>query len=157
GQEGQQGVDRQEAGPQVGLTGLPMAADTTVSVDGRQLTLSNLDKVLYPSGFTKAEVVDYMARVAPVAIPHWRERALTFKRFPDGTDTDGFCEERCRDPRPAGEEVASGPGGRRGGIEYCCINEPAAAVWAANMAAIEIHAPMALAADLDRPRAVVFD
>lgn len=134
-----------------------MAADTTVSVDGRQLTLSNLDKVLYPSGFTKAEVVDYMARVAPVAIPHWRERALTFKRFPDGTDTDGFFEKRCPDHRPEWEEVAIGPGDRRGGIEYCCINEPAAAVWAANMAAIEIHAPMALAADIDRPRAVVFD
>src|SRR5688572_109804 len=132
-------------------------ADVTVEVEGRRLTLSNLDKVLYPNGFTKAEVVDYMARIAPVAIPHWRDRALTFKRFPDGTDTTGFFEKRCPGHRPEWVDVAVGPGDRRGGIEYCCINEPAAAVWAANMAAIEIHGPMALAADLDTPRAVVFD
>ena len=132
-------------------------ADPVVRVGERELTLSNLDKVLYPSGFTKAEVVDYMARIAPVAIPHWRQRALTFKRFPDGTATAGFFEKRCPGHRPVWEEVAIGPGDRRGGIEYCCINEPAAAVWAANMAAIEIHAPMALAADLDTPRALVFD
>ena len=132
-------------------------ADITVDVEGRHLTLSNLDKVLYPSGFTKAEVVDYMARIAPVAIPHWRDRALTFKRFPDGSDTPGFFEKRCPGHRPEWVHVAFGPGDRRGGIEYCCLDEPAAAVWAANMAALEIHAPMALAADLDTPRAVVFD
>lgn len=131
--------------------------DVSVAVGGRELTLSNLDKVLYPSGFTKAEVVDYMARIAPVAIAHWRHRALTFKRFPDGTDTPGFFEKRCPGHRPAWVSVALGPGDRRGGIEYCCIDEPAAAVWAANMAAIEIHAPMALAHDLATPRAVVFD
>lgn len=134
-----------------------MAASLEVDVGGRTLTLSNLDKVLYPSGFTKAEVVDYMARIAPVAIPHLAGRALTFKRFPDGTDKDGFFEKRCPGHRPEWLPVALGPSDRRGGIEYCCIEEPAAMVWAANMAAIELHAPMALARDLDTPRAVVFD
>jgi bifunctional non-homologous end joining protein LigD len=134
-----------------------MAAGVEVEVGGRRLTLSNLDKVLYPSGFTKAEVVDYMARIAPVAVPHLTGRALTFKRFPDGTDGDGFYEKRCPGHRPDWLPVALGPGDRRGGIEYCCVAEPAAMVWAANMAAIEIHAPMALAADLDTPRALVFD
>jgi bifunctional non-homologous end joining protein LigD len=128
-----------------------------VEVGGRQLTLSNLDKVLYPSGFTKAQVIDYMARIAPVAVPHYARRALTFKRFPDGTDTPGFFEKRCPGHRPDWVPVALGPGDRAGGIEYCCIDEPAALVWAANMAAIEIHAPMALAADIGTPRAVVFD
>jgi bifunctional non-homologous end joining protein LigD len=128
-----------------------------IDVDGRHLSLSNLDKVLYPSGFTKAQVIDYMARIAPVAIPHYRDRALTFKRFPDGTDKPGFFEKRCPGHRPEWVEVALGPGDRRGGIEYCCINETGAMVWAANMAAIEIHAPMALAADLATPRALVFD
>ena len=134
-----------------------MAAGVEVEVGGRRLTLSNLDKVLYPSGFTKAEVVDYMARIAPVAVPHLAGRALTFKRFPDGTDRDGFYEKRCPSHRPDWLPVALGPGDRRGGIEYCCVTEPAAMVWAANMAAIEIHAPMALAADLDSPRTLVFD
>jgi bifunctional non-homologous end joining protein LigD len=134
-----------------------VAAPVEVEIEGRRLSLSNLDKVLYPSGFTKAQVIDYMARIAPVAVPHYAGRALTFKRFPDGTDADGFFEKRCPSHRPAWVPVALGPGDRRGGIEYCCITETAAMVWAANMAAIEIHAPMALARDLDEPRAVVFD
>ncbi|HUF99435.1 MAG TPA: non-homologous end-joining DNA ligase [Ilumatobacter sp.] len=128
-----------------------------IEVEGRQLSLSNLDKVLYPSGFTKAQVIDYMARIAPVAVPHYRGRALTFRRYPDGTDTAGFFEKRCPGHRPDWVQVALGPGDRKGGIEYCCVDSTAALVWAANMAALEIHAPMALAVDLDTPRALVFD
>lgn len=134
-----------------------MSASVEVEIEGRRLSLSNLDKVLYPSGFTKAQVIDYMARIAPVAVPHYTGRALTFRRYPDGTDTAGFFEKRCPAHRPDWVPVALGPGDRRGGIEYCCVTETAAMVWAANMAAIEIHAPMALARDLDTPRAVVFD
>jgi bifunctional non-homologous end joining protein LigD len=119
--------------------------------------LTNLDKVLYPSGFTKAEVVDYHARIATTIIPHLAGRCITFRRYPDGTDRDGFFEKRCASHRPEWVPVALGPGDRRGGIEYCRIEEPAALVWAANLAAIELHAPMALAADLDTPRTLVFD
>jgi bifunctional non-homologous end joining protein LigD len=128
-----------------------------IDVDGRRLSLGNLDKVLYPSGFTKAQVIDYMARIAPVAIPHLTNRALTFRRYPDGTETAGFFEKRCPGHRPPWVQVALGPGDRRGGIEYCRIDEVASMVWAANMAALELHAPMALADDLATPRAVVFD
>jgi bifunctional non-homologous end joining protein LigD len=134
-----------------------VAGHVDVDIGGRHLRLSNLDKVLYPSGFTKAQVVDYMARIAPVAIAHLTGRALTFKRFPDGSDTPGFFEKRCPGHRPPWVEVALGPGDRRGGIEYCRLDEVASLVWAANMAALEIHAPMALAGDLDTPRSIVFD
>ena len=134
-----------------------MTSSVEVEIEGRRLTLSNLDKVLYPSGFTKAQVIDYMAKIAPVAIPHLTERALTFRRYPDGTDTAGFFEKRCPGHRPPWVDVAVGPGDRQGGIEYCRIDETAAMVWAANMAAIELHAPMALAEDLEVPRALVFD
>jgi bifunctional non-homologous end joining protein LigD len=133
------------------------AASVEIEIEGRRLSVSNLEKVLYPSGFTKAQVIDYMARIAPVAVPHLTGRALTFRRYPDGTETPGFFEKRCPGHRPEWVPVALGPGDRRGGIEYCCITETAAMVWAANMAAIEIHAPMALAKDLDTPRALVFD
>ncbi len=129
----------------------------TTEVDGRQLSLSNLDKVLYPSGFTKGEVIDYHFRIAPVMLPHLRGRCLTLKRFPNGTDTKGFFEKRCPTHRPEWVSVALGPGDRRGGVEYCRIEETAALVWAGNMAALELHAPMALAEDLDTPRALVFD
>ncbi len=124
----------------------------TTEVEGRQLSLSNLDKVLYASGFTKGEVINYHLRIAPVAVPHLRGRCLTFKRFPNGTDGQGFFEKRCPQHRPDWLPVALGPGDRRGGVEYCRIEETAAMVWAGNMAAIELHAPMALAEDLDTPR-----
>ena len=134
-----------------------MAAPIDVEIDGRVVRLTNLDKVLYPSGFTKAEVVDYHARIAPIALAHLRGRCITFRRYPDGTDAEGFFEKRCPKHRPEWVQVALGPGDRQGGIEYCRIEEPAAMVWAANLAAIELHAPMALAADLDSPRTLVFD
>src|SRR5690606_29563776 len=92
-----------------------------------------------------------------VAIPHLTGRALTFKRFPDGSDHEGFFEKRCPGHRPPWVEVALGPGDRNGGIEYCRIDEVAAMAWAANMAGLEIHAPMALAGDLGTPRTLVFD
>ena len=131
---------------------------TTVRVGDRTLKLSNLDKVLYPvAGFTKAEVIHYYANVAPAMLPHLAGRALTFRRFPDGVDGGSFFEKRCPGHRPSWVRVALGPGDRKGGIEYCVLDEPAALVWAANMAALELHAPMALADDLDAPRAVVFD
>jgi len=134
-----------------------MAAPVDVEIDGRTVRLSNLDKVLYPSGFTKAEVVDYHLRVSPWIIPHLAGRCLTFRRYPDGTDRPGFFEKRCPSHRPDWVPVALGPGDRRGGIEYCRIEEPAAMVWAANLAAIELHAPMATADDLETPKALVFD
>lgn len=131
--------------------------DVTTEVDGHVITLSNLDKVLYPSGFTKGQVIDYHVRVADAYVAHLRGRAVTFKRFPDGTEHDGFFEKRCPAHRPDWVAVALGPGDRRGGIEYCCVDDLATLVWAGNMAALEIHAPMAAADDLDRPLAVVFD
>jgi bifunctional non-homologous end joining protein LigD len=131
---------------------------TTVQIGDRTLSLSNLDKVLYPAaGFTKAEVIDYYARIAPVMVPHLDGRALTFRRFPNGVDDKSFFEKRCPKHRPPWVPVAIGPGDRNGHIEYCVIDEPAALVWAANMAALELHAPMALADDLETPRMVVFD
>jgi bifunctional non-homologous end joining protein LigD len=129
-----------------------------VKVGERTLSLSNPDKVLYPAtGFTKAEIITYYMTVAPFMLPHLAGRALTFKRFPDGVDKPGFFEKRCPGHRPPWVPVAAGPGDRGGVIEYCVLDEPAALVWSANLAALELHAPMALAVDLETPRAVVFD
>jgi bifunctional non-homologous end joining protein LigD len=131
---------------------------STVRVGERELSVSNLHKVLYPAtGTTKAEVIEYYARIAPVMLPHLADRCITLKRFPDGVEKDGFFEKRCPKHRPAWVDVAIGPGDRNGNIGYCRMDEPASLVWAANMAALELHVPMALAADLESPRAVVFD
>lgn len=131
---------------------------STVRVGERELTVSNLHKVLYPqTGTTKAEVIEYYARIAPVMLPHLAGRCITLKRFPDGVEKEGFFEKRCPKHRPDWIGTAPGPGDRNGTIGYCRMDEPASLVWAANMAALELHVPMALAADLDSPRAVVFD
>ena len=135
---------------------------TPVTVGGRDLKLTNLDKVLYPASdrgpaFTKAEVIDYYARIAPWILPHLAGRCITFLRFPDGADKPGFFEKRCPKHRPEWVQTAIGPGDRSGDIGYCRLDEPASLVWSANLAALELHVPMAYAADLESPRAVVFD
>jgi bifunctional non-homologous end joining protein LigD len=130
---------------------------TTVEVEGRRLTLSNLDKVLYPeTGTTKAEVIDYYARIAPVMVPHLVDRGVTLRRFPDGVEGNSFFEKRCPGHRPEWLDTVLGPGDRNGDIGYCCLDSAPALVWAANMAALEIHAPMARR-DIETPTLCVFD
>jgi bifunctional non-homologous end joining protein LigD len=131
---------------------------TTVHVDGRELALTNLDKVLYPDvGFTKAEVIDYYARIAPTMVRHTEGRCITLRRWPDGVEGPDFFEKNCPKHRPDWVHVAQGPGRSRGEVRYCLLDEPAAFVWTANLAALELHAPMARAEDLHTPLMCVFD
>jgi bifunctional non-homologous end joining protein LigD len=141
-------------------------ADATrvrVAVDGRELSISNLTKPLYPEPdddgmpFTKGDVIDYYARIADAMVPHLAGRCITLRRYPNGSDQQGFFEKRCPGHRPAWIGTALGPGDRNGEVGYCRIEERAALVWAANMAALELHVPMALAEDLESPTMVVFD
>ncbi|MET0727291.1 MAG: non-homologous end-joining DNA ligase [Acidimicrobiales bacterium] len=129
-----------------------------VEVDGRTLKVSNLDKVLYPeAAFTKAEVIDYYVRVAPALLPHIQDRGVTLRRYPNGVDGTSFFEKRCPSHRPVWVGTFDGPGDRNGTIGYCALDSTAALAWAANMAALELHAPMARGADIDRPTMCVFD
>ncbi|HSP01982.1 MAG TPA: non-homologous end-joining DNA ligase [Acidimicrobiales bacterium] len=129
-----------------------------VELDGQRLKLTNLEKVLYPeTGFTKAEVIDYYARIAPVMLPHIAGRGITLKRFPDGVEGGSFFEKRCASHRPEFVDTIDGPGDRGGAIGYCNLDSIPALAWAGNMAALEIHAPMALGADIESPQLCVFD
>ena len=133
-------------------------SEHTVEVDGRRLKVSNLDKVLYPdAGFTKAEVIDYYVRVAPAMLPHVADRGLTLRRYPNGGDGQSFFEKRCPSHRPEWIGTFDGPGDRSGTIGYCALDSTAALAWAANMAALELHAPMARGVDIDSPTLLVFD
>jgi bifunctional non-homologous end joining protein LigD len=134
------------------------SSTTTVEIDGRQLKLSNLDKVLYPAtGFTKSEVIDYYARIASVMVEHVGDRGVTLRRFPNGVDATSFFEKRCPSHRPEWVPVCLGPGDSGGPIDYCRLDSRPALVWSANMAALEIHAPMARCDDIEAPTMVVFD
>jgi bifunctional non-homologous end joining protein LigD len=132
--------------------------EQTVEVDGRRLKVSNLDKVLYPeAGFTKAEVIDHYARVAPAMLPHIGDRGVTLRRFPDGVEGGSFFEKRCPSHRPDWVGTYDGPGDRSGTIGYCALDSVAALVWSANLAALEVHAPMARGVDIETPTMCVFD
>lgn len=136
-----------------------MSDRTTVSVDGRRLSVSNLDKVLYPeSGTTKAEVIDYHTRIADVMLPHVRGRPLTMTRYPDGVDGQHFFEKRCPSHRPEWMgTVQLGREGRDTVVEHCDLRERADLVWTANLAALELHTTMGAAPDTTVPTMVVFD
>jgi len=118
-----------------------------VQVDGRTLSLTNLDKVLYPeTGFTKGEVLDYYTRIAPVLLPHLRARALTFKRYPDGVDAPFFFAKNAPNGTPEWVRTARlpSPGStkNRDTVNYPVADDLATLVWAANLAALELHVPM---------------
>jgi bifunctional non-homologous end joining protein LigD len=131
----------------------------TVEIDGRQLKLSNLDKVLYPDdGFTKGQVIDYYARIAPVAVPHYDGRPMTLKRYPNGVDDKFFFEKNSPKHRPDWVTVApfySRHSKRQ--IDFTVIDSQATLVWTANLAAIELHPSLSLAAKPEQPTMVVFD
>jgi bifunctional non-homologous end joining protein LigD len=134
-----------------------MGEDTEVVVGDRRLKLSNLDKVLYPdAGFTKAEIIDYYARVAPAMLTHVAGRPVTFRRFPNGVDAPSFYEKNC--PSHAPDWIPTVPMvGSDGTTVHCDLAEAAALVWAANLAALELHVTMGRAVDVDTPTMVVFD
>ncbi|HET7309710.1 MAG TPA: non-homologous end-joining DNA ligase [Mycobacteriales bacterium] len=125
----------------------PNAQKIAVEVDGRQLTLSNLDKVLYPEvGFTKGEVIDYYTRIAPVLLPHVQDRPLTFKRYPEGVEGQFFFAKNAPSHTPEWVRTVTlpSPGStkNRDTIDYPVASDLPTLVWAANLAALELHVPM---------------
>ena len=117
-----------------------------VEVDGRELELSNLDKVLYPrTGFTKGEMIDYYVRVAPVLLPYLAARPLTRIRHPNGVGAKGFFEKNAPAGTPPWVRTVTlpvpGSTRQRETIDFVVVEEVATLVWLANLAAIELHTP----------------
>jgi bifunctional non-homologous end joining protein LigD len=134
-----------------------MANGQVVELDGRELTLSNLDKVIYPAtGFRKAQVIDYVHRIAPAMLPHLAGRPPTLLRAPDGPAGNRFFEKNCPNHHPSWVETSPGyeaTGGTRG----CIITETAALVWLANLAALELHTHQWTMDDPGHSTALVLD
>jgi len=167
------GLREDKSATEVGLE-RPVAAEATsvtagatkrprnkaaVTVEGHELELSNLDKVLYPqTGFTKGELIDWYARIGEVLLPHLRGRPLTLKRYPEGVEGKHFYEKRCPKHRPDWVKTASIYSDRhKGEIDYCVVEDTATLVWLANLADIEMHTSLSRCADMERPTAMVFD
>ncbi|GAA2722618.1 non-homologous end-joining DNA ligase [Actinocorallia aurantiaca] len=113
-----------------------------VEVEGRTLTLSNLDKPMYPE-FTKGEVIDYYTRIAPVLLPHLRDRAMTRVRFPEGVGALRFYEKNAPKGTPEWVRTAriETPGGQQESLDFVVVDDLPTLVWCANLAALELHVP----------------
>jgi bifunctional non-homologous end joining protein LigD len=135
----------------------PPAKGAVVTVEGRELKLTNLDKVLYPkAGFTKREVIEYYAAIAPAMLPHLQGRALTVTRWPDGVEGKSFFQKQTPAHAPEWVPRVTLPSERKP-IDYTLVEDLATLVWLANLAAIELHTPLARAEAVDRPTTLVFD
>jgi len=125
-----------------------------VDVDGKRLSLSNLDKVLYPSaGFAKGQVIDFYARIAPVLLPHLAGRPVTMKRYPDGVDGEYFYEKNAPKHRPDWVKTAAiWSRHNRRNINFLLVDDLPTLTWLANLASLEIHPSLALAKDISVQR-----
>jgi bifunctional non-homologous end joining protein LigD len=136
-----------------------MASRSEVEIQGKKLSLSNLDKVMYPAvGFTKAQVIDYYVRIAPVLLPHLKGRPLTLKRYPNGVNGMHFYEKNCPEHRPEWLKTAPvwSPGNNKW-MDYCLMQDLPSLVWAANLADLELHTSLSLGKEILRPTMLVFD
>jgi len=128
-------------------------------VEDRKIQVSNLDKVLYPKvGFTKGQVIEYYIRIAPVLLPHLKDRPLTMKRYPDGVEGEFFYEKNCPSHRPKWVQTAkvwSESNDRM--MNYCLAQDLPTLVWAANLADLELHTSLSRKDKIKRPTMMVFD
>jgi len=127
-------------------------------VAGERLSLSNLEKNLYPSyGFTKAHILEYYRRISKVILPHLKGRALTLKRYPEGVEKDFFFEKRCPLHRPSWVTTAEIPKDDGERMTVCLVNDLNTLMWVENLASLELHVPLAKADSPETPDSVVFD
>jgi bifunctional non-homologous end joining protein LigD len=130
-----------------------------LEVDGRRLTIRNLDRVVFPrAGITKGRLLDYYVRVADAMLPHLRDRLLHMHRYPEGVEGPRFWQKGCPEHRP--EWLPTAPvwsRDKQANIDYCVANELAAVLWAVNIGSIELHTSLHLAQHLHRPTVLAFD
>lgn len=133
--------------------------ESVIEVEGRQINVSNLDKVLYPKvGFTKGQVMDYFIRIAPVLLPHLEGRPLTLKRYPNGVDGMFFYEKNCPAHKPGWVKTAKiWSEGNNRYMFYCVVADLSTLVWLANLADLELHTSLSKAPDMPRPTVIAFD
>jgi len=135
------------------------APESVIEVEGRQIKLTNLEKVLYPkAGFTKGQVIDYYVRIAPVLLPHLADRALTLKRYPNGVDGMHFYEKNCPSYRPPWMKTAKiWSEGNSRFMDYCVVADLPTLVWLGNLADLELHTSLSRASEPQRPTVIAFD
>lgn len=131
---------------------------TAAPMEIEGMEVSNLGKVYYPKvGFTKGQVIDYYVKIAPVLLPHLKDRPITLKRYPNGVEGFFFYEKQCPSHRPKWLKTTAVPKSEGGEVNYCVINDVKALVWAANLADLELHTFLHRAPAIQKPTALAFD
>jgi bifunctional non-homologous end joining protein LigD len=136
------------------------ADEVLVDVEGRTLKISNLGKVLYPrTGTTKGEVLSYYAQIAPVLLPHLRDRAVTRIRWPHGVEDMSFFEKNIPGGTPSWVHTVTVPttGSRtaskeEGTLTFPIVDDLATLTWLVNLAALELHVHQWTVGRNGRPR-----
>jgi bifunctional non-homologous end joining protein LigD len=130
---------------------------SAVEIEGRRLSLTNLDKVLWPaSGRTKGWMIEYYARMAPVLLPHLHRRPLTLRRFPDGVEGPSWHQNECRG-EPDWFPVFETAGRDERLLRFCMVEDLAGIVWLANQGVVELHPFQWRTEAPRRPTVLVFD
>lgn len=135
------------------------AARTVVPVDGRELTITNPDKVLFPDDqITKGQLVQHQLTCAGLLLPLLADRPLTLRRYPDGIAGEGWFQKHRPPGAPDWVRHAAIPRGASGAsIEHVVADSAATLVYLANLAAIELHVGLAPVHTPDQPRELIFD
>lgn len=135
-----------------------MARTASIQIEGRELRLSNLDKVYYPeSGFRKGEVIDYYIRIAPLLLPHLAHRPLTLKRYPDEVEGEYFYEKQCPAHAPTWIKTSRVRRSDGSPLDYCVIHDLPSLVWATNLGNLELHPFLHTVRAKARPTQLMFD
>jgi len=137
---------------------IPVRGSADVNVDGREVRLTNLDKPFWPErGITKGGLIQYYADVAPVLLPHIRDRAMVMKRYPHGAGGEFFFMKRAPVPRPAWIRVCPIEHESGNIIDFPVIDDVPSLLWVINLGCIDLNQWYARCGDVDRPDYVHFD
>lgn len=136
-----------------------MPNNITTEIEGKSLKLSNLDKIYYPrTNFSKAQVIDYYAKIAPYLLPHIKDHPLTLKRYPHGSGKNFFYQKECPSHKPKWLKTASVWSEKnKRNINFTLANDLPSLLWVINLAALELHTSLSLKSDVSQPRVLVFD
>jgi bifunctional non-homologous end joining protein LigD len=132
--------------------------DVTLTISGRSVRLTNLRKPFWPElGITKGDLLQYYADVAPVLLPHIRNRAMVMKRYPHGAAGEFFFMKRAPSPRPEWIRTCEIDHGSKGVIDFPVIDDVPSLLWVVNLGCIDLNQWYATCDDVDRPDYLHFD
>ena len=137
---------------------IPESGNVTLKADGREVRLTNLDKLFWPErGITKGNLIQYYADVAPVLLPHIRDRAMVMKRYPHGAAGDFFFMKRAPVPRPDWIRICPIDHGSESIIDFPVIDDVPSLLWVINLGCIDLNQWYARCDDVGSPDYVHFD